>query len=209
MDFDVTDTGVGMTDEQLERIFQPFMQADSSTTRKHGGTGLGLAISKKLAQALDGDITVESRMGEGSTFTFTLEAALPENVRMLNSLEEAPARACPATRPNLSRSVRLRGRILLAEDGKDNQLLISTILRKAGAQVELAANGREAFDRAMAAMSAGGSYDAILMDMQMPEMDGYEATRQLRTGGYTGPIIALTAHAMAEDRAKCLAAGCD
>jgi len=209
MEFDVADTGAGMTGEQLEQIFQPFTQADSSTTRKHGGTGLGLTISKKLAQALDGDITVASRAGEGSTFTLTVEAALPQNVRMLNSLEDVAPRVCPATRPNLSQSVRLRGRILLAEDGADNQLLISTILRKAGAQVELAANGREALDKAMSAMSAGTCYDAILMDMQMPEMDGYQATRQLRLAGYEAPIIALTAHAMAGDRAKCLAAGCD
>ncbi len=209
IDFDVTDTGVGVTDEQLGRIFQPFTQADSSMTRKYGGTGLGLAISKKLAQVMDGDITAKSRPGEGSTFSFTLEAALPQHARMLDSLEDVAPRACHAARPNLSQSVRLRGRILLAEDGPDNQLLISTILRKAGAHVELAANGREAYDKAMAAMSAGACYDAILMDMQMPEMDGYEATRQLRLKGYAAPIIALTAHAMASDRAKCLAAGCD
>ena len=207
--FDVTDTGIGMTDEQVGRIFQPFTQADSSTTRRYGGTGLGLAISKKLAQAMDGDITVESRPGEGSTFTLTLEAALPQHARMLDSLEDVAPRACHAARPNLSQSVRLGGRILLAEDGPDNQLLISTILGKAGAQVELAANGRDAYDKAVAAMSAGACYDAILMDMQMPEMDGYQATRQLRLKGYFGPIIALTAHAMAGDRAKCLTAGCD
>jgi PAS domain S-box-containing protein len=208
--FDVKDTGIGMTPEQVGRLFQPFTQADSSTTRQYGGTGLGLAISKRLAEALGGDIQATSLPGEGSTFIFTLETQLPAPVRMLNDLSEmAAARVSHTPQWPMPAIVKLRGRVLLAEDGADNQTLISMILRKAGAQVDLTPNGRLAVEKALAAMSAGTPYDAILMDIQMPEMDGYQATRQLRQTGYKYPIIALTAHAMAEDRQKCLDAGCD
>jgi len=205
--FEVKDTGIGMTSEQIGRLFQPFSQADSSTTRHYGGTGLGLTISQRLAEAMGGHIAVESRFGEGSTFTFTLKAELPEPVRMLNDLSEV-ARS-PHQPQSSGSAVRLRGRVLLAEDGLDSQKLLTVILRQAGAQVDLAPNGRVAVEKALSARSAGEPYDAILMDMQMPEMDGYQATRQLRQSGDEGIIIALTAHAMAEDRRKCLAAGCD
>jgi len=207
--FDVKDTGIGMTPEQIGRLFQPFAQADSSTTRQYGGTGLGLAISKRLAEALGGDIHVVSRPGEGSTFTFTVAAELPEPVRMLNDLSEAAARASHQPQSPPPAAVTLRGRVLVAEDGPDNQKLISAVVRKAGAEVDVAPNGRLAVETALSAMAAGTPYAAILMDMQMPEMDGYEATRQLRQLGYEGPIVALTAHAMAGDRQKCLEAGCD
>jgi PAS domain S-box-containing protein len=207
--FDVKDTGIGMTPEQIGRLFQPFAQADSCTTRQYGGTGLGLAISKRLAEALGGDIHVVSRPGEGSTFTFTMEAELPGPVRMLNDLSEAAARTTHQLQSASPAAWRLRGRVLLVEDGPDNQKLISAILRKAGAEIDLASNGRVAVEKALAALSAGTPYDMILMDMQMPELDGYDATRQLRQAGYDKPIVALTAHAMADDRQKCLAAGCD
>jgi signal transduction histidine kinase/CheY-like chemotaxis protein len=209
MAFEVVDTGLGMTPEQIDRLFQPFVQADSSTTRQYGGTGLGLAISKKLANALGGDIQVVSRPGEGSTFTFTMETQLPQPVRLLNELSEVAPHASPQSRSACPASVKLRGRVLLAEDGPDNQKLISMILRKAGAEVDLADNGRIAVEMALAALSAGTPYDAVLMDMQMPEMDGYQATDRLRQAGYDKPIIALTAHAMSGDRQKCLDAGCD
>jgi CheY-like chemotaxis protein/HPt (histidine-containing phosphotransfer) domain-containing protein len=188
-------------------LFQPFMQADSSTTRQFGGTGLGLAICRKLIEALSGDIYVSSRPGEGSTFTVIMEAIPAAPGRMLNDLQEAGTLDSRLSRGSSSSARRLRGRVLLAEDGPDNQVLISTILRKAGAEVDVAPNGREALDMALA--SAGRAYDAILMDMQMPEMDGYEATETLRRSGYQGPIVALTAHAMFGDRQKCLDAGCD
>jgi PAS domain S-box-containing protein len=207
--FDVKDTGIGMTPEQMGRLFQPFAQADSSTTRQYGGTGLGLAISKRLAEALGGDIHVVSRPGEGSTFTFTVEAELPEPVRMLNDLSEAAARPSHLSQPPPPAAVGLRGRVLVAEDGPDNQKLIAMILRQAGADVDLAASGRVAVERVLEGMAAGTPYDAILMDMQMPGMDGYEATSKLRESGYRGPVIALTAHAMAGDRQKCIDAGCD
>jgi len=205
--FDVKDSGIGMTPEQTERIFKPFVQADTSTTRQYGGTGLGLPISKGLAEALGGDIHVESTLGEGSTVTFTLNVELSQPVRMLNDLSQA---ARPSSRPQVpSHAVKLRGRVLLAEDGLDNQKLISTILRKAGAEVDLAANGKIAMEMGLWSRSQGTPYDVILMDMQMPEMDGYQATGQLRLAGYDGPIIALTAHAMSSDRRKCIDAGCD
>jgi PAS domain S-box-containing protein len=207
--FDVKDTGIGMTPEQIGRLFQPFTQADSSTTRQYGGTGLGLAICKRLATAMGGDVHVASRPGEGSTFTFTLQAELPKNARMLSDISEAARRISHRTAANPPAVVRLRGRILLAEDGPDNQRLISTILTAAGARVDVVANGRLAVEKATAALAEGSPYDAILMDMQMPEVDGYEATGQLRQSGYDKPIVALTAHAMAGDRQKCLAAGCD
>jgi len=206
--FDVKDTGIGITPEQIGRLFHPFAQADASTTRQYGGTGLGLAISKRLAEALGGNIYVVSRPGEGSTFTLKLEAELPEPVRMLNGISEA-ARASCQPQPAPLACVELCGRVLLAEDGPDNQALVCAILRKAGAEVDVASNGRVAVEKALAAVAEATPYDVILMDMQMPEMDGYEATSQLRLAGYKGPIIAFTAHAMAEDRQKCIDAGCD
>jgi PAS domain S-box-containing protein len=207
--FDVKDTGIGLMPDEIGRLFQPFAQADSSMMRQHGGSGLGLAISKRLAEALGGDIHVVSRPGEGSTFTFTVEAELPGPVRMLNDLSEAAARASHQPPSPPPAAVRLRGRVLLAEDGPDNQKLIALILRHAGADVDLASSGRAAVERVLEGMAAGTPYDAILMDMQMPEMDGYEATSKLRESGYRGPVVALTAHAMAGDRQKCIDAGCD
>jgi signal transduction histidine kinase/CheY-like chemotaxis protein len=194
--FDVTDTGIGMSTEQVGRLFRPFMQADASTTRRHGGTGLGLAISRRLAQMMNGDITVHSRPGAGSTFT----AELPEGTAVLARIPAANSDSEPG------RSGRLTGRILLAEDGADNQRLLLTFLRKAGALVDLATDGRRAIELANNAKTPG--YDLILMDMQMPVVDGYDATRRLRGAGITIPIIALTAHAMDSDRAKCIEAGC-
>jgi len=205
--FDVCDTGIGMKKEQMERLFRPFTQADSSHSRVYGGTGLGLTISRRLAQAMGGDIHVRSTPGQGSTFSALIDPGPLQNVRMLEALTdftEAPQGSAPA-----NADLRLAGRFLLAEDGVDNQHLISTMLRKAGAEVELAENGRVAVEKALAAEQDGRGYAAILMDIQMPEMDGYEATRYLRKHGYSRPIIALTAHAMYSDLQKCLKAGCD
>jgi CheY-like chemotaxis protein len=208
MTFAVKDSGIGMEPDQVEKLFQPFVQADSTVTRRYGGTGLGLSISKKLAAVLNGDISVESKLGEGSTFTFSVKMDLPEKLKMLNDFSEAAIQ--PANKlPSASIAIKLHGRVLLAEDGQDNQKLLSTILHMAGAEVEIADNGRLAADKALAAQSEGKPYDAILMDMQMPKIDGYQATRELRQSGYVGPIIALTAYALVEDRSKCLTAGCD
>ena len=208
MQFDISDTGIGMTDQQIGRLFQPFVQADSSTTREFGGTGLGLTISKRLAQMLGGDIRVGSTPGEGSTFSATVSTGRLEGVKLVDNMTEAEA-PIDLTKKPVTADVRLDCRILLAEDGPDNQRLISFILKKAGAKVSVAENGQVAVEQALAARDAGNPFAVILMDMQMPILDGYGATAKLREAGYTRPIIALTAHAMSGDREKCLTAGCD
>ena len=208
MQFDVLDTGLGMTEEQVGRLFQAFAQADTSTTRKFGGTGLGLMISKRLSEMLGGDITVESKPGEGSLFRVMVTTGLLEGVKMLDDPTTAVI-AQPEAVDFGDAVAKLDCRILMAEDGPDNQRLIGHILKKAGADVTIVENGKLALDAALAARDDGQPFDVILMDMQMPVMDGYEATGQLRQKGYSGPIIALTAHAMASDRQKCIDAGCD
>ncbi|MFW6170600.1 MAG: ATP-binding protein [Planctomycetota bacterium] len=209
LQYDVIDTGIGMTEEQLAKLFQPFTQADSSTTRKYGGTGLGLTISKRLAEALGGDISVTSTPGEGSTFSLTVGIGALAGIPLVESRNQRDGDATPELQPPPTNSVRLEARILLAEDGPDNQRLISFVLKKAGADVTVAENGQIAHEKALAARDAGTPFDIILMDMQMPVMDGYTATQKLHDAGYTGPILALTAHAMEGDDAKCRQAGCD
>jgi len=204
--FAVTDTGIGMTPEQISRLFVPFSQAEDSTTRRFGGTGLGLAITKRLAEALGGQVAVASDPGRGSTFTLTVATGPLDNVKMVTTIEPEPEAESGPPRPELPR---IDGRVLLVEDGPDNQRLISAFLRKAGAKVALAENGRDAVDMALAAAADGIPFDVILMDMQMPIMDGLTATRILRARGYTGPIVALTAHAFKAELDRCLAAGCD
>ncbi len=207
--FDVLDTGVGMSREQSAGLFRPFSQADGSTTRRFGGTGLGLIISKCLAELLGGDVViVDTDPDAGTRFRVTIAAGSASGVRMI----DAPATmARTETRGDSpAPSVNLEGRrVLLAEDGPDNQRLISFILQKAGADVTVMENGKLALDEALAAREDGRPFDVILMDLQMPVMSGYEASMSLRDAGYTGPIIALTAHAMAGDREKCLRSGCD
>jgi CheY-like chemotaxis protein len=211
---EVTDSGIGMTAEQIARLFQPFTQADTSTTRKFGGTGLGLTITKRLATMLGGRITVESQFGQGSTFRVLIATGSLDETRMMSdspseAADNPPHDLDPRTAHQRIEQLETEQRILLAEDGPDNQRLISFILQKAGYNVTVAKNGQIAYDLAMKAVSDAIPFDVILMDMQMPVLDGYDATRQLRAAGYTKPIVALTAHAMASDRQKCLAAGCD
>jgi hypothetical protein len=191
----VIDSGIGMTPEQLARLFQPFTQADESVTRKFGGTGLGLAISRRLAKLLNGDVSVTSEMGIGSTFSLKIDGGPSAGVEILQDLTEAtlPAQTADTVQHNTA----ITGRILLVEDGRDNQRLICMQLRDAGAVVSSAADGQVAIEMATTQL-----FDLILMDMQMPIMDGYAATTELRRMGLQIPIIALTAYAMAEDRAK-------
>ncbi len=214
--FDVADTGLGMSASQVAKLFQPFQQADSSASRRFGGTGLGLAISKRLATILCGSLTVTSELGRGSVFTLELPAG-PLDGATARRAEDRPALPGPDDSAPSAAEPRLDGRILLAEDGPDNQRLIRFLLERAGAEVVVVENGQQAVDRALpgtegsAHDSPGGPDvpDLVLMDIQMPVMDGLEATRRLRAAGCDRPILALTAHAMEQDVAQCLAAGCD
>ncbi len=209
MFFRVIDNGIGISPEQMERIFKPFSQADSSTTREHGGTGLGLAITERIAELLGGAVSVASEPGKGSTFTLTLATGPLKGAPTISRLNTS---AFAETSPRELRrggSDTIEGRVLLVEDGPDNQRLLAFVLKKAGAEVCLAENGKEGVEAALSAWKKGSPFDLILMDMQMPVMDGYAATAFLRNEGYSGQIVALTAHAMEGEINKCLAAGCD
>jgi signal transduction histidine kinase/HPt (histidine-containing phosphotransfer) domain-containing protein len=204
----VVDTGIGLSAEQLGRLFQPFVQADNSTARRFGGTGLGLSISRRLARMLGGDVTASSVSGTGSMFSVTVEAGQIDGTRFVEHPDEAfMATTTPPQRDD--EFPRIDARILLAEDSPDNQKLIGGFLAKLGANVTLAENGDLAIDHALRAREEGHPFDLILMDMHMPVIDGYAATEHLRSVGYTGQIIALTANAMSGERDKTLAAGCN
>ena len=205
--FVVSDTGIGIPADKIGGLFQPFVQADGSATRRFGGTGLGLAISKRLASALGGDIQVVSQPEKGSTFTLTIDAGPRQGVRMLQS---PPAATDVSKSPSADgHEVPLDGRVLLAEDVPDVQLVFLKVLRQWNLEVELAEDGLAACRLAKKSKLEGRPFDLILMDIQMPGMNGYEATQRLRQHGWQGPIVALTAHAMVGDRKKCLSAGCD
>ena len=212
LQFAVSDTGIGITPEDQKRIFSPFTQLDASTTRRHGGTGLGLTIASDLVEKMGGRLSVQSKLGVGSTFTFiapflyTGEPAQPPVLPAPpppTSREQAPA---PAN--NKRKALRQAGklRVLLAEDTPANQMLILHVLGKQDYLIDVAQNGREAIEKA-----THNVYDLILMDIQMPELDGFQATAAIRTlpGHARVPIIAMTAHAMPGDRERCLAAGMD
>ncbi len=242
--FEIVDTGIGMSDEQISRLFQPFSQADTSTTRRFGGTGLGLSISKRLTEMMGGSIEVCSKLGQGSTFTVRLpvfpnchaahltssaptfpdiavpvapalvagpapvagHAPAPMTDRGADFNHQSPASLVDSNHALLP----LAGcRILLAEDGPDNQRLIGHLLRRAGAQLTLAGDGQRAIDAAHEARDRGQPFDIILMDMQMPVLDGCEATRRLRADGHEQPIIALTALTNPGEHRACRLAGCD
>ena len=213
----VSDTGCGMAPEASARVFDAFAQADASTTRQFGGTGLGLTISKQLAELLGGDIELESIEEQGSTFTLTVATGPIDGIPMITDPSEqgtAPSLRSDHTGDTRAFLENVKAsdpavRILLVEDGEDNRRLISFTLEKAGFQVSQAENGQAGAELALAARDAGEPFDVILMDMQMPVMDGYDATRRLREAHLEQPIIALTAHAMSGDRERCLEAGCD
>ncbi|HOL32382.1 MAG TPA: ATP-binding protein [Anaerohalosphaeraceae bacterium] len=200
--FDIEDTGIGIPKDKQMIIFDSFTQADSATTRKYGGTGLGLAITKRLAELMGGSVRVVSQVGVGSVFTLTIPAGVktPEAVwnkyKQIDELNEMM--------DTMKGTAMYIGKALVAEDNPSNQKLMQILLQKLGLEVVLADDGVGAVEK-----GASGSYDIILMDMQMPNMNGYDATRQLRSRGVKTPIIAVTANAMCGDEQKCLDAGCD
>jgi CheY-like chemotaxis protein len=207
--FGIEDTGIGMTPEQLSRLYQPFVQADSSTTRRYGGTGLGLAITRRCTDLLGGSITTRSVPGTGTTFTVTIDAGDVRGVQPIRlRAPQGPADEATLRLPSAVRQPLSGVRVLLAEDGVDNQRLIRFHLERAGARVDIAENGAKALEH-VRECSRLDRYDVVLMDMQMPVMDGYEAVRRLVASGERIPVIALTAHAMPGDRERCLEAGCD
>lgn len=201
--FVVKDTGEGIPPDKFTRLFTSFTQADISTTRKFGGTGLGLVLSRKLASALGGDVVlISSTPGIGSTFMITIDPGDLQNTHFQKFKTHLPE---PELLPTSVRLGNLKDiRVLVVDDSIDNQILIKTFLAAAGAAVATANNGIEAVEKA-----ATNNFSVILMDLQMPEMDGYEATKILRQRGYTLPIVALTAHAMKEERKRCLESGFD
>jgi len=200
--FSVIDTGIGITPEQQAKLFQKFVQADASTSRRYGGSGLGLAISKQLAEKLGGTITLESTPSKGSCFKVTINSGTIDH----NTLIYKPEKVHEQERKidPWSSSAKLFGHVLLAEDNVNSQQLISLFLTKAGVSVDVVANGNDVVEKALV-----NSYDLILMDMQMPGMGGMEATELLRNVGYLLPIVALTANATIEIKRQCHDLGFD
>ena len=202
LEFRVTDTGRGMSEREMARIFQPFVQADISTTRKYGGTGLGLFISQRIARLLSGDLSIEdSKVGAGSTFLAWIEPAEVSETDVFRALNEVPLPAAPVNRPSSGRPLSDR-RVLVVDDSIDNRELIGVFLENVGAEITLADNGEHALN-----VCAGHEFDVILMDLQMPVMDGPTAVRKLVERGVTTPIVALTAHAMVEEKMNILDRG--
>ncbi|HZZ26576.1 MAG TPA: response regulator [Pirellulales bacterium] len=208
--FAISDTGIGISAADQERIFTPFAQVDASSTRRHGGIGLGLAIASDLIRAMGGKLSVESKPGDGSRFCFTLLLRLAPKTEKVGAPKEA-AESADAARAGLARNgahsnggPATKLHVLLAEDVRANQMLVQHAMRQRGHTIDVASDGREAVECATHA-----TYDVILMDVQMPELDGFQATAAIRAlpNGARVPIIALTAHAMPGDNERCLAAG--
>jgi PAS domain S-box-containing protein len=208
--FDVSDTGIGLSADEQARIFEPFYQARLDAADGPSGSGLGLAISKRLAETLGGRIKVCSEPGQGSTFSLILPTGPLSDVPRRTRGPSETANAAQESRTGRPYAVLPPGtRILLAEDNDANREVISLMLRRTDAEVVVSSNGQEAIDRAVAARDAGRPFDVLLMDMQMPILDGYAATRELRNLGFRQPIVALTAYAGDDSREECLRFGCD
>ena len=202
LQIDVIDTGIGIPQEQIDEIFRPFSQVDASVTRQYGGTGLGLTISRRIAQALGGDLSVTSEPGNGSVFRIQVEAGELEGIEFLSQPPVSDFVSIES--PSTVELPTLNGlRVLVVEDGRTNRRMVRLMLERAGAIMTEAENGKIGVN-----LATSNEYDIILMDMQMPVMDGYAATRALRLKGLQIPIIAFTAHAMSGDERKCREAGC-
>lgn len=196
----IIDSGIGIPEDRLGMIFEPFTQADASTSRKFGGTGLGLAICKNLSEAMGGGIAISSRMGEGTTITFEIDAGPLDAVALLEDFDDVEEIDLPLLQDDEEK--KLPYRILVVDDGDSNRELVRLMLEFRGSDIECAENGRQAVD-----MATSKQYDLVLMDIQMPDMDGIEATIELRRRGVVVPIVALTANAMKGDDAVCLQNG--
>ncbi len=198
---DIADTGIGIPKDKLSTIFEPFVQADSSVTRHYGGTGLGLAISRKFAKALGGSVTVTSESGKGSVFSVTIELGSIEGMKMIEADDALAAvqkiESCSQVSWDFPDS-----RVLVVDDGVENRELVKLVLMELGLNVETAENGKEALEKAFKE-----PFDIILMDVQMPIMDGFTAVKLMRQRGLTIPVVALTAHAMKGFKSECLAVG--
>lgn len=195
----IADTGIGITPEDLSSIFDPFQQAQDTLTRKFGGAGLGLSISRDISKALGGDVAVSSKPNHGSTFTITIDPGT------INAQQINPSAPTTDQSPKPLANYKL----LVVDDAKDNRILLQHILKKTGASIEFAMDGQQAVDAITKAIDEHTPFDLVLMDMQMPVMDGYLATVKIREKGITTPVIAVTAHALEGDRQDCLDAGCD
>ncbi|MCX5632954.1 MAG: ATP-binding protein, partial [Phycisphaerae bacterium] len=195
--FDIEDTGIGIAPDKQGKIFEPFEQADGSTTRKYGGTGLGLTITKQLTELLGGQLTLTSQEGKGSVFSLVIPAGQPV-LNADNNTGQSDSRHDIIEEPKFS------GHVLVAEDVKTNQMLMRSLLEKMGIDVTIAEDGNEALWKVLT-----GEFDLILMDIMMPNMNGYEAAKEMRKKGIMTPIVALTAKTMAGDEKECIDAGCD
>ena len=198
--FDIEDTGIGIPKDKQKEIFEAFVQADGSTSRKYGGTGLGLAVTKQLTELLDGELTVTSQEGKGSVFSLVVPAGLDvtKQPRLDIHATHMDPRQAEKEQPEFT------GNVLVAEDAPTNQMLIKSLLEQFALNVTIAEDGNQVLQKVLT-----GQFDLIFMDIQMPNMNGYEATKELRKEGITTPIVALTANAMKGDDKKCIEAGCD
>lgn len=212
--FEIADTGIGIPTEKLKRIFEPFSQVDNSSSRNYGGTGVGLALCKKLVQLLGGHLSVQSKVDQGSLFCVSLDhhaEVHSQNREDAAGLVREVVSGVPQGQQPSGQKKQLggaKGKVLLVDDTKEIRTLFSYMLNKMGIEVETASNGQEAVTLLNQFSLQRSAFDMILMDMQMPVMNGYEATQLIRQQGYQLPVIAITAHSLITDREKCLAAGC-
>ena len=202
--YEVTDTGIGMSPEQLDRVFEAFQQAESSTSRRFGGTGLGLTISRRMAELLGGDVEVQSTLGKGSVFRLRIP-----HIGVAPLVENPSDTSATAAAARQRRQVELNGSVLVADDMPEGRRLLQFMLQRAGANVELAEDGQVAYERVMRARESGRPFDVVLMDIQMPGADGTSSMQMLRDAGYQGLIVAVTAQSMEGERERCLALGFD
>jgi CheY-like chemotaxis protein/HPt (histidine-containing phosphotransfer) domain-containing protein len=207
--FRVEDTGIGLDPQSIPRLFLPFSQADGTIQQRFGGTGLGLSISAHLVERLGGKIHAEGSPGAGSNFSFEIDAGLSEGSAWRGAEALLGSTVKLSETRYLARPMAQGARVLLAEDGEDNRRLIAHLLKRVGVDLTWVENGARAIDEYQRALAAGVPFDLLLMDMQMPVLDGYSAVRRLRALGARTPIMALTANAMNSDRQRCLDAGCD